>query len=173
MVQSGHFDNTENERFQAISLPYGDGRIRMVVSLSRPTISTEEFQRSVTAEKWRRWVSRSFDMGGDIVLPRFKVACGADLLPNLVGLGSAELAGVDFLGMGAGPLMTIDHVIHKAFVEVNEEGTEAAASSAVTVLKALAYRFSMVVDRPFFWAIRDGETGALLFVGFVADLGRG
>ena len=43
MVQSGHFDNTENERFQAISLPYGDGRIRMVVSLSRPTISTEEF----------------------------------------------------------------------------------------------------------------------------------
>ena len=97
----------------------------------------------------------------------------AHLLPNLVALGGVELAGVDVLGMGAGPLMMIGHVIHKAFIEVNEEGTEAAAASAVTMLRGLGYRFSMVVDRPFFCAIPDRETGALLFVGFVVDPGAG
>ena len=82
------------------------------------------------------------------------------------------MAGIDSLGMGAGPLMMIGHVIHKALVEVNEEGTEAAASSAVTMLNGLGCRFHLVVDRSFLCAIRDGETGALLFVRFVVDPGR-
>ena len=69
MVQSGHFDNTENERFQAISLPYGDGRIRMVVSLSRPTISIAKFRNSFTTENWQGWVSRFHEMEGDLVPP--------------------------------------------------------------------------------------------------------
>ena len=171
MSQSGHFDYTENESFQAISLPYGDRRARLVVILPRPTISTEEFQRTLTAENWRGWMSGLFEMEGDIVLPRFKVSYGTDLLPNLVALGGRELAGVDFLGMGAGPLV-ISRVIHKAFVEVNEEGTEAAAATALTMSMGLSYRFSMVVDRPFFFAIRDTWTGALLFMGFVLDPGQ-
>ncbi|MGC9358553.1 MAG: serpin family protein, partial [Anaerolineae bacterium] len=109
-----------------------------------------------------------YQMEGDIVLPRFKIEYGTDLLSNLKKLGGEILAGTDFVGMGAGPLF-ISKVIHKTFVEVNEEGTEAAAATAVVMARGLSYRFSMVLDRPFFCAIRDNETGLLLFTGVVQD----
>jgi len=168
MAQSGRYDYYENELFQAVSLPYGEGRISMVVLLPRPAVSVAGFLKALTAENWRRWTSRFYEREGDVVLPRFKMEYGADILPHLVALGGAELAGPDFLGMGAGPL-TISKVMHKTFVEVNEEGTEAAAATAMTMVMGLGHRFSMVVDRPFFCAIRDRETGLLLFMGFVLD----
>jgi len=168
MSQSGHYDYYENELFQAVSLPYGERRISMYVFLPKPTISIDGFLKALTVENWQQWMSRFYEMEGDVVLPRFKVEYGADILPNLVALGGGEFAGVDFLGMGAGPLV-ISKVIHKTFVEVNEEGTEAAAATAVTMVMGLAYRFRMIVDRPFFCAIRDNETDVLLFMGFVLD----
>jgi len=169
MSRSGYYDYFENESFQAVSLPYGEGRISMYVFLPKPTVSIGEFQQALTTDNWQQWMSRFYWMEGDLVLPRFRVEYGVDLLPNLVALGGGELAGVDFLGMGAGPL-AISKVIHKTFVEVNEEGTEAAAVTAVAmVLISPAPRFRMIVDRPFFCAIRDNETGALLFVGFVLN----
>jgi serpin B len=168
MAQSGRYDYYENELFQAVSLPYGERRISMVVLLPRPAVSVAGFLKALTAENWRRWTSRFYEREGDVVLPRFKMEYGADILPHLVALGGAELAGPDFLGMGAGPL-TISKVMHKTFVEVNEEGTEAAAATAMTMVMGLGHRFSMVVDRPFFCAIRDRETGLLLFMGFVLD----
>lgn len=168
MSQSGRYDYYENENFQAVSLPYGERRISMYVFLPKPTVSISGFQKTLTAETWQQWMSRFHKMEGNVVLPRFRMGYGVDLLPNLVALGGKELAGVDFLRMGAGPLV-ISNVIHKTFVEVNEEGTEAAAATAVVMLMGLAHRFNMVVDRPFFCAIRDNETGTLLFMGFVLE----
>ena len=168
MSQSGYYDYFENESFQAVSLPYGEGRISMYVFLPKPTVSIGEFQQALTTDNWQQWMSRFYWMEGDLVLPRFKVEYGVDLLPNLVALGGRELAGVDSLGMGAGPV-AISNVIHKAFVEVNEEGTEAAAVTAVVVVFSPEPRFRMIVDRPFFCAICDNETGALLFMGFVVN----
>lgn len=168
MSQSGRFDYHENELFQAVSLPYGEGRVSMVFCLPRPTVSIADLRQALTVENWRGWMSGFRPMEGDVVLPRFKVEYDVDLLPTLVDLGGEEFAGKDFLGIGAGPLV-ISKVIHKTFVEVNEEGTEAAAATAVIMLKSPAPRFGMVVDRPFFCAIRDRETGMLLFMGFVLD----
>ena len=168
MSQGGRYDYYENESLQAVSLPYGERRISMVVFLPKPTISISEFRKSITIDNWQHWMSRFRSKEGDIVLPRFKVEYGVDLLRDLVALGGPELAGVDFLGMGAGPLM-ISHVIHKTFVEVNEEGTEAAAATALLMAMGFGYRFLMIVDRPFFCAIRDNETGMLLFMGYVLD----
>ena len=168
MSQSGHYDYYENELFQAISLPYGERRISMYVFLPKPTISIDGFLKALTVENWQQWMSKLYKMEGDVVLPRFKVEYGADILPNLMALGGGALAGPDFPGMGAGPLV-ISKVIHKAFVEVNEEGTEAAAATALTMVMGLMPRFRMIVDRPFFCAIRDNETGVLLFMGFVLD----
>jgi len=168
MSQSGHYDYYENELFQAISLPYGERRISMYVFLPKPTISIDGFLKALIVENWQQWMSKLYKMEGDVVLPRFKVEYGADILPNLMALGGGALAGPDFPGMGAGPLV-ISKVIHKAFVEVNEEGTEAAAATALTMVMGLIPRFRMIVDRPFFCAIRDNETGVLLFMGFVLD----
>ena len=170
MSQSGHYAYYENEVFQAVSLPYGERRISMYVFLPKPAISTDEFLKTLTIENWQQWMSRFHEMEGHVVLPRFKVEYGADILPNLVARGGQEFAGEDFLGMGGGPLV-ISKVIHKTFVEVNEEGTEAAAATAVVMVMGigLVRRFSMIIDRPFFCAVRDNETGTLLFMGFVLD----
>lgn len=169
MSQSGNYEYYENDEFQAVSLPYGERRISLYVFLPKPTFSISDFQKALTIENWQQWMSEFDDMKGAIVLPRFKVEYGEDLLPGLMALGGKAIAGIDFESMGAGPLL-ISNVIHKTFVEVNEEGTEAAAATAVVMKRAMTYdRFSMVVDRPFFCAIRDNETGAVLFMGFVLD----
>lgn len=168
MTQSGRYAYYEDEHLQAVSLPYDKGRVDMVVILPRPALPIAEFLAALTAERWQAWTHQFYEMEGEIVLPRFKVTYGADLLSPLVTLGGEAFAGPDFLGMGAGPLI-IGQVIHKTFLEVNEEGTEAAAATAVVMRKSLVQPFRMVVDRPFFCAIRDRETGALLFMGLVLD----
>ncbi|MBX2999050.1 MAG: serpin family protein [Caldilineaceae bacterium] len=168
MAQSGRYDYFENDLFQTVNLPYGDGRISMLLFLPTPTHSLDDFLRAITLESWSKWISHFAQMKGSVVLPRFKVEYGIDLFPALVEVGGDALGAVDFLGMGAGPLM-ISNVIHKSVIEVNEEGTEAAAATAVIMTRGLEPSFHMVLDRPFFCAIRDNERGLLLFAGVVND----
>lgn len=172
MFQSGHYDYYETQHFQAVSLPYGEGRISMYIFLPKPATSLREFQKDLTLDNWRNWMRRFRKKEGDIGLPRFKMEYGIDLLPILTAMGSREFAGEDFRGMGAGPLI-ISNIIHKTFVEVNEEGTEAAAATALAMTRSAMMmtfdKFRMVVDRPFFCAIQDNTTGALLFMGFILD----
>ncbi len=168
MWKSGEYDYFENESCQAISLPYGEGRMSMVVFLPKPGVSAGKFRKMLSLKNWQKWMAGFYGMQGLIVLPRFKVEYGEDLLPHLVELGGGALADEDFLGMGVGPLI-ISSVIHKVFMEVNEEGAEAAAATAVVMARGSSSTFSMVVDRPFFCAICDNLTGMLLFMGMVND----
>jgi serpin B len=168
MAQSGRYDYFENDLCQAVSLPYCDGRVSMLVFLPKPAISLASFLPLLTTENWDQWIARFHEVKGSIVLPRFKVEFGTDLFPALIALGGQALAATDFLGMGAGPLM-ISNVIHKTFVEVNEEGTEAAAATAVIMARSIEPSFDMIVDRPFLCTIRDNETGILLFTGILSD----
>ena len=168
MSQSGHYEYYETETFQAVSLPYGERRVSMYVFLPKPTVPFRDFQTQLSVKTWQHWVSQFRVRKGDIVLPRFKLEYGKDILSALVDLGGGGLAGPDFLGMGAGPLV-ISHIILKTFLEINEEGTEAAAATAVVMARSPTPRFSFEVDRPFFCAIRDNETGALLFMGYVVE----
>lgn len=169
MSQAGHYDYYETGEFQAVSLPYGAGRISMYVFLPGPAYSINDFQKTLISENWRRWMGSFDNTRGVITLPRFRIEYGQDLLTALVALGGNEIAEVDFHGIGAGSLL-ISNVIHKTMVEVNEEGTEAAAATAVVTKRAMPSEpFLMIVDRPFFAAIRDNLTGAVLFEGFVLD----
>ncbi len=168
MRRAGGYAYYEDEIFQAIDLPYGDGRVSMVVLLPRPDVPLAVLRKRTTAENWQEWMGKLVRTRVDLALPRFRVEYGSDLLPVLQKIGGPSLAGPDFLGMGGGPLV-INKVIHKSFVEVNEEGTEAAAATAVVMSRGMARAAQMVVDRPFLCAIRDNETGLVLFMGFVAD----
>ena len=111
------------------------------------------------------------------MLPRFKLAYDVTLNDPLTALGMGiafDARRADFSGIMADgqPSVNIDEVKHKTFVEVNEEGTEAAAVTSIGVLRTTMMpqrSFSMVVDRPFFCAIRDNQTGALLFMGAIID----
>ena len=170
MSQSSQYLYYEREKFQAVSLPYGDGRVSMYIFLPKESSSIEEFKTLLTVENWRSWMSRFYEMEGDIELPRFKSEYCKVLNDALITLGMGEAFSDDanFEGMGAGAL-TISQVIHKAFIEVNEEGSEAAAATAVIMTKGFKSKFRMMVNRPFFYAIRDNQTGVLLFMGFVLN----
>jgi len=168
MHRTGRYGYYENETFQAIRLPYGNGLVSMYIFLPRPDLSLAALRGVLTAENWQEWMGRFSETRVELALPRFRVEYGDDLLPPLKELAGPKMAGPDFLGMGGDSLL-ISRVIHKTFVEVNEEGTEAAAATAVVMTRSRRRLLQMVVDRPFLCAIRDDETGLVLFMGFVVD----
>lgn len=173
MSRFGSYRYYRGEGFQAVRLPYGQGRVSMYVFLPDRGVGLEAFQRRLTAENWDGWMARFREMEGRVVLPRFKLSYGKTLNEALqvLGMGIAFEGRADFSDMCA-ERAWISLVIHKTFVEVNEEGTEAAAATAVMMVMAVMApqeTFEMIVDRPFFCAIRDDETGALLFMGAIVD----
>lgn len=174
MSQSGKYRYYENETFQAISLPYGKGRLSLYVFLPRKNTNLDALQQQLTLENWQQWLNQFGMRQGSIQLPRFKFDYDIQLNSALKALGmeSAFNNRANFSNMTSASVK-IDEVKHKTFVEVNEEGTEAAAVTSVgMVLKAARMPeepFQMVVDRPFFCAIRDNQTGTVLFMGSIKE----
>jgi len=111
---------------------------------------------------------------GSLQIPRFKLEYGVDLDRAIAALGMGIIFDGDrasFEAMTSKPV-AIDQIKHKTFVEVNEEGTEAAGVTSVGVRVTSAMEtkpFEMVVDRPFFCAIKDEQTGTILFMGAIVD----
>lgn len=172
MRQSGRFAYFSDDQAQVVRLPYGAGRASMVIALPRPGTDIGAFARGLDAAGWAKLTRPLLMREGSIVLPRFKLACALRLDDALSALGMAVAFGdqADFSAMFAGDGACISAVQHKAFVEVNEEGTEAAAATAVVMARTLSPApapFRFVADRPFCFAIEDGETGAILFLGVV------
>lgn len=177
MNQSGNYRYLENTNFQAVSLPYGGKRVSMYVFLPAKGASLEAFHKSLTSENWESWMKEFKETPGDIALPRFKMEFEAELNDALKALGMGvafDPSRANFSRMAqVVDSIYINKVKHKSFVEVNEEGTEAAAVTSVemrtTSIQQPRERFRMTVDRPFFFAIRDNQTGAVLFMGSTLD----
>jgi serpin B len=164
----------ENELFQAIELPYGEGRLRMYIFLPNKGISLQTFYQRLNAENWNNWIKQlDADSNGAIgeeiliSLPRFKLEYSIELKDTLKALGMeiAFTTDADFSAMSSSRVR-INKVKQKTFVEVNEAGTEAAA---VTEVSGTRGGVMMVVDRPFFVAIRDKQTGTILFMGSIVE----
>lgn len=160
---------------EAVELPYVGDEVSMVLLL--PEAGTfEAFERGLDAEALFGVFEALGDASGDLRLPRFEFETEVQLSAALADLGMpvAFGAGADFSGMvdeGAGDLW-IDEVYHQAFVGVDEEGTEAAAATAVVMDEsAPSTSFDLTLDRPFLFVIRDRPTDAVLFLGRVADAG--
>jgi len=175
MSQGGNYNYYRGEKFQAVSLPYGRGPVSMYVFLPDKDSSLKALCQNLNAENWQTWMSNFRRADGDIALPRFKLEYEIRLEEVLKSLGMAVAfsAKADFSAMTPEPAL-ISEVKHKTFVEVNERGTEAAAATSVGMaLTAMPEReqerFRMVVDRPFFCAIRDNQTGTLLFMGTIVE----
>ena len=161
----------EIRNFEAVSLPYGEGRVSMYIFLPDPDSSLDEFLLNLNAVDWKRWMSQFFTADVTVVLPRFKLEYTIRLNDALEALGMGiafDKAGADFGGIASRPL-SITRVIHKTFIEVNEEGTEAAAVTAIEVDDDDDGPRIFVVDRPFFFVIRDNWTETELFMGVVVE----
>jgi serpin B len=173
MSQSGEYKYYENKKFQAVSLPYGnDGRLSLYVFLPSDNSSLTAFYQDLNADNWEKWMAQFRNRQGSIRLPRFKINYELTLNDTLkaLGMGVAFEPKADFSGIGDN--LALSEVKHKTFVEVNEEGTEAAAATSVGITLTSApseQPFQMNVDRPFFCAIRDNQTGTVLFMGSIVN----
>ena len=176
MMRTGRYAFYEAEDYQAINLPYGDGQMSMFIFLPAPKSNLNDFLDSVNAENWENWMTQFREQEKIVEIPKFKLEYGTkelnDALTTL-GMGVAfDENRADFSRMASletlGGNLYIEKVAHKTFIEVNEEGSEAAAVTSVGVgVKSLPRPFT--VDRPFFFAIRDKETGTVLFMGTVVE----
>ncbi|MEM8534857.1 MAG: serpin family protein [Chloroflexota bacterium] len=177
MFQSGSFRYFSDNAVEAIALPYGDERVSMYIFLPADNTSLAAFVRTLNPINWTNWMRRFNVKEGSIVLPRFKLEYEADLNDVLATLGmgiafDAQKANFKRMGVFQENLF-VSQIKHKAFVEVNEEGTEAAAVTAgvmrLTSMMPGPAPFRMIVDRPFFCAIVDDQTGAILFMGAIVE----
>jgi serpin B len=175
MRRAGEYSYYESEDLQAVSLPYGEGRMSMYVVLPSEGMDYGEFLSTLNEADWEQWMGMFEDREGELVLPRFKVEYEKELSDALeaMGMESAFKGGLDdiFTDNTAGPTY-ISKVLQKTYIDVNEEGTEAAAVTSVEVeMTAMpdTEPFAMRVDRPFFFTIRDNQTGALIFMGSITN----
>jgi serpin B len=174
MAQNGHFPYQETADFQAVKLPYRGG-LQMELYLPQTNSNPRKLLAGfIAGQDWQKNIQSGFGgREGSVTLPKFKIEYQVGLNGPLQALGMKSAFGqdADFSGIADEPL-SISEVKQKSFVEVNEQGTEAAAVTTVT-MTALAIRmpetspFTMVLDRPFFFVISDMATGSILFMGIV------
>jgi serpin B len=177
MHRTGGYLYCEGNGFQALDLPYKGGQLSMLVVLPRKKDGLAALERLFASGGTYQQVTDGLDHEETVIvsIPRFKLESEFKLKPVLCDMG-ADLAfsdSADFSGIGDEPLK-ISEVVHKAFVEVDEEGTEAAAATAVGMVMCAAVIPSQEpkvfrADHPFLFFIRDRKTNAVLFSGRVLD----
>lgn len=184
--RTGAIETYPDEKgFQVVELPYRNSPLSMMIILPRSATGLASVENRLNAKFYRDCAKQMQNRDARIFLPKFKMDCGYELRQILEGLGIKRafkdprlLNGADFSGMTADPesRLGISSVIHKAFVDVAEKGTEAAAASAVIFPEAAAAPTDVIpfdpefnVDRPFLFIIRDRTEGAVLFIGRVSD----
>lgn len=159
----------ETGELQALRLPYAGGGLSMLVLLPKEGRTLADLQRSFSPEKLEEIRKVLYNQKVKVFLPRFKFSSGYKLNGALAGLGMPEAFTdkADFSGMEKGKRLYIQTAFHKAFVEVSEEGTEAAAATGVAMgLKSMVMDFAVFrADRPFMFFIEDPKSGLVLFMG--------
>jgi serpin B len=175
MKNSAPFRHAEYDDLSVISLPYKtegkqDGSLSMVVLLPKKVTGLADIEKKMSAAVLSRWISGLTSHEVVVELPRFEVTSFTGLSEQLkaMGMKTAFSPGADFSGMA--PNLFIGEAFHKAYVSVNEKGTEAAAATAILMVRANGgKKYSFRADHPFLFAIRDDRTGAVLFIGRVVD----
>jgi len=161
--------HTATPEYSAVDLPYGNSAFTMTVVL--PNGEIDGFAESFDQAKWNALVSSLRDTGMPVYLPRFRIECNRRLDEDLRQLGMRlAFHQADFTRMSPlGQELIITRVVQKTFVEVDEEGTEAAAATLVGVGETSAPA-AFRVDRPFLVVIRERFSGTILFIGKIAKL---
>ncbi len=179
MWQRGHFSYQEGDGFQAVRLPYAGRRLQMYLFLPDTNSSPAKLLAGLDSDTWQDKILPAFrDREGTLALPRFRLEYDVSLNDPLKALGMRHaFEDADFSAM-TGERLFVSQVKQKSFVEVNEEGTEAAAVTTVTMHASVIMKpispFEMIVDRPFFFVIGDSQTQSILFMGLVYDpVGQG
>ena len=177
MHLEARFGYFNGDTFQAVSIPYKAGELSMIVFLPNDTAGLPAFERSFNQANAQKWLAHPWASAKVILtLPKFKITSQFELSDMLTALGMKDAfhrGAANFSAMTGNHDFWISDAIHKAFVDVNEEGTEAAAATGINMRAgAMARPIPPVVfraDHPFLFLIRDNNSGSILFMGRVTD----
>jgi serpin B len=182
MLDQQEFEYTLNpnpQGFQLLELPYRGKTLSMIVLLPKQHDGLGALEKQLTADTLNKWLETMQRQTVHVFLPKFRLETMYTLRGTLSAMGMpAAFQPGGFTGMSdapEAPLLALSHVVQKAFVDVNEEGTEAAAVTVITMATVSARIEPPIptfrADRPFLFLIRDNQSGAILFLGRVMSPG--
>lgn len=175
MGQSGFFEYAENKDTQVLILPYQGNDISMLILLPKERDGIQDLIKGLTVKHINRWIQASKTQNTQVYLPKFTIESAFSLKNVLESMGMREAflwPGADFSGMDGRELLYLSEALHKAWVKVDEKGTEAAAATAVVMAAGSApgREINMFrADHPFLFLIRENSSGSILFMGKVHD----
>jgi serpin B len=176
MQNEGVYSVFENVDFKAVEIPYGDTTYSMYAFLPANEISPKTLLNKLSENgKWDEYQREFNSRQTRLSLPKFKFSYENSLIDELeqLGMGLAFSNQADFSGIEKNGGLTISEVKHKTFIEVNEEGTEAAAVTSVGVsLTSMPQYYTLNFDRPFLFFIRENSSGLIMFAGQVNNPGH-
>jgi serpin B len=178
MYQNGEFayfaDNKDT--FQLLEMPYKDSALSMVVLLPRRTDGLAAFEKDLTADALAKWLQQTKIKTVRVTLPRFHLTRRVDLGAVLRALGMTSAFDpqqADFSGMTCDRKLFVSKVVHEAWLDVNEKGSEAAAATGVAMKPGAAppreQPIDFRADHPFLFLIRDTQSGSILFLGRMSN----
>ena len=173
MNQTGKFGYMEANDIWLLEMPYVNNDLSMVVLLPKKADGVKGLEKEFVSDNLAGWLAKMHKREVQVFFPRFKMTSEFELAKVLgaMGMPDAFSGKADFSGMTGNKDLFISAVVHKAYVDVNEEGTEAAAATGVTMkLTSVAPPPPVFrADHPFIFLIRDNQTGSILFLGRVAN----
>jgi serpin B len=179
MHRTGRFNYYSGDTFQVLEIPYKNEELSLIVFLPNNHNGLADFERLLTASNMQQWLGQLSPVPEvEVTIPKFKLAEQIDLAGTLSSMGmplAFDNHAADFPAITGKPELFISAVIHKAFIDVNEDGTEAAAATAAVFgMLAVAPRpheqpIVFRADHPFLYLIRDNHSGSILFMGRVTD----
>lgn len=175
MYQKGDFTYAQEDKLQILELPYKGDDLSMVVLLPTEVDELTELEKSLTPKELNRWLTLLRKQEVHVYLPKFKMTTGPlELSGILKSMGMKDAFSLppiaDFSGMTGRKDLYISNVLHKAFVAVDEKGTEAAAATAVVMARGgISHEPVFRADHPFVFMIKDNRSGSVLFMGKVCN----
>ena len=173
MKMQARLNYFEDDGMQVVELPYGNEHFNMLIFLPKSNDGLDDFIQSLDESQWRYYLDKLTQDSGVVEIPKFLVSYKLKMNDVLESLGMANAFNpglADFSHINKTAALCISRVIHKTFVQVDEEGTEAAAVTAVEIIKSSIGQdegkiFHFYADHPFFYVIREKDSGTILFMG--------
>jgi len=173
MKKTADFGYFEAENLQALQMPYRGGDLSMLILLPKKIDGLSDLEKQLSAANLNAWLGKLNHVEVQVFLPKFKTTSEFELNEALQKMGMVDsFAGglADFSGINGRRDLVISKIIHQAYVDVNEQGTEAAAATAVIVGRTAFVEAKVFkADHPFIFMIRHDKTGAILFMGRIVD----
>ncbi|MCP3923742.1 MAG: serpin family protein [Desulfobacterales bacterium] len=174
MTQKQRFRYAEFRTLKILALPYAGNELSMIVLLPNKDVGLKQLEGNLTVENLRRWTDRLRERKLLVSLPKFKTTSMFKLDKTLISMGMVDAFNDDranFAGINGSPKgLFIKPLVHKAFIVVNEYGTEAAAATAIVMkTKSIPYIPVFRADRPFIFLIQENKTRNILFMGRMND----